>query len=152
MLLRAALWSRAAELIAVGKRASLATVSRARGSLPMAHDAKMLVSADGERVGTVGGGCTEADVTAQALATWETKMPAIVKHTLNADLAGDIGLSCGGTVEMFVEPLLPSDELVQLCRGVADAIDARVAGTVTTSLDWSDGPRKIAVAGSHTWR
>ncbi|HEY2824630.1 MAG TPA: XdhC/CoxI family protein [Gemmatimonadales bacterium] len=152
MLNRAELWSRAAHLIEGGKRAALATVAKARGSLPMAHDAKMLVSADGDRLGTVGGGCTEADVTAQALATWDTKTPCFVKHTLNADLAGDIGLSCGGTVELFVEPLLPSDELVQLCRGVADAIDRRVAGTVTTGLDWTNGPRKVATAGNKTWQ
>ena len=152
MLPRAELWSRAAQLIESGKRASLATVSRMRGSLPMAHDAKMLVSADGERLGTVGGGCTEADVTAQALATWETRAPRRVTHTLNADLAGDIGLSCGGTVELFVEPLLPSDEMIRLCRGVADAIDQRIAGTVTTSLDWSGGAVKVARAGNSEWR
>jgi len=152
MLPRAELWARAAAAVEAGKRAALATVSRTRGSLPMAHDAKMLVTADGERFGTVGGGCTEADVTAQALATWETKSPRVVKHTLNADLAGDIGLSCGGTVEMFVEPLLPSDELAQLCRGVAQAIDSRVAGTVTTGLDWTPGPQKVATAGSKTWQ
>jgi xanthine dehydrogenase accessory factor len=53
---------------------------------------------------------------------------------------------------MFVEPLVPSDELIQLCRGVAQAIDARVEGSVTTALDWSDGPKKVAKAGNKTWR
>lgn len=145
---RAALWLAAAEAVEAGRPAAFATVARKRGSLPMASDAKMLVTGDGARWGTVGGGCTEADVTAQALATLATGKPGFVKHTLNADLVGDLALSCGGTVELFVEPLLPSPELSALCRAVGQGIERRQPATVATALEWHDGPAKLAVVGS----
>ncbi|UCD24785.1 MAG: XdhC family protein, partial [Gemmatimonadota bacterium] len=72
---RATIWSQAAELARSSVPAALATISRRRGSLPMASDAKMLVTADGRRWGTVGGGCVEADVTEQALESIERRSP-----------------------------------------------------------------------------
>ena len=127
---RAALWLAAAEAIEAGRDAAFATVARKRGSLPMASDAKMLVTVEGRRWGTVGGGCLEADVTAQALAAVESGQPAFVRHTLNADLVGDLALSCGGTVELFVEPLPRSGELAALCRAVGQGIQRRTPATV----------------------
>src|SRR5688572_29456388 len=106
MTSRASLWHAAADAAERGTVAALATVARKRGSLPLADDAKMLVTDRGARLGTVGGGCVEAEVTTQALATVHSGSPRIVRHTLNADLAGDVGLSCGGTVELFLEPLV----------------------------------------------
>lgn len=144
---RAALWRSAADLVRAGAPAALATVARRRGSLPMATDAKMAVTADGRRWGTIGGGCLEADVTAQALQTLETGVPALVRHTLNADLAGDLGLSCGGTVELFVEPLLAEPELAALLDAVGRAVTERRPATVFTGLEWRDGPRKAARVG-----
>jgi len=140
-------WAAAAELAAAGDVAAMATVSRHRGSLPMAHDAKMVVAADGRRWGTVGGGCTEADVTEQALAAARGGGPEFASHTLNADVAGDVGLSCGGTVELFLEPIVPTHEMAALYAAVADAVERRLPALVVTALDWSDGPRKQAVLG-----
>ncbi len=148
---RAALWLAAAEAVEAGRPAALATVARKRGSLPMASDAKMLVTGDGGRWGTVGGGCTEADVTAQALATLETGKPDFVKHTLNADLIGDLALSCGGTVELFVEPLVRSPELARLCGAVGEAIERRRPATVATAIEWSNGPSKVAEVEGERW-
>ncbi len=122
--------------------AALATVARKRGSLPLADDAKMLVTASGDRFGTVGGGCVEAEVSAQALATVAAGRPAVVRHTLNSDIAGDVGLSCGGTVELFLEPLLNDGATARLYREVAVGIERRRQLTVLTSLDWSQAPRK----------
>jgi xanthine dehydrogenase accessory factor len=141
----ARLWAEAGRLAAAGTPAALATVARQRGSLPMASDAKMLVTADGRRSGTVGGGCVEADVVGQALEALEQGAPVFVRHSLNADTAGDIGLSCGGTVELFLEPLFPSSELAGLCRAVADGIAKRSTITVLTGLNWSDGIEKAAL-------
>lgn len=144
---RAAVWLAAAEAVQARKPAAFATVARKRGSLPMASDAKMLVTADGGRWGTVGGGCTEADVTAQALGTIESGQPSFVKHTLNSDLIGDLALSCGGTVELFLEPLLSSDDLARLCRAVGEGIERRRPVVVATALVWPDGPAKLAAIG-----
>jgi xanthine dehydrogenase accessory factor len=145
---KARIWLAAAEAIEAGRRAAFATVARKRGSLPMASDAKMLVTADGARWGTVGGGCTEADVTAQALATLESGQPALVSHTLNADEVGDLALSCGGTVDMFVEPLIGSPQLAALCQAVGRGIERRHVTTVATAIEWRHGPAKLAVVGS----
>jgi xanthine dehydrogenase accessory factor len=139
---RATLWRAAARAAADGTSAALATVARRRGSLPMASDAKLLVQADGTRLGTIGGGCLEADVTAQAIAVIASGQPALVRHTLNADVAGDLGLSCGGTVELFLEPVVAGPEAAALYAAVADAIDQRRRASVLTALDWTTGPRK----------
>ncbi len=130
----AALWAEAGRLAGPGIPAALATVARQRGSLPMASDAKMLVTAAGRRDGTVGGGCVEAEVVHQALATLNAGTPSFARHTLNADAAGDIGLSCGGTVELFLEPVLPSPDLARLCHAVAAGIEQRRKVTVLTGL------------------
>lgn len=143
---RAALWRAAARAAADGAPAALATVARRRGSLPMASDAKLLVRPDGARLGTIGGGCLEADVIGQALDALASGRPTLVRHTLNADVAGDLGLSCGGTVELFLEPVVTGAEAAALYADVADAIAARRRATVFTALDWDAGPRKLLVA------
>ena len=114
----------------------------------MASDAKMLIAAAGRQWGTIGGGCVEADVIGQALAVAERGQPVVVSHTLNADVAGDIGLSCGGTAEFFLEPVVNSEEMARLYQVAADAISNRQPATVTTGLDWSGGPRKAVVIES----
>jgi xanthine dehydrogenase accessory factor len=144
---REALWRAAAEAAAGETPAALATVARRRGSLPMASDAKMLVRPDGFRAGTIGGGCLEADVTGQALESIRRGQPALVRHTLNADVAGDLGLSCGGTVELLVEPVIHGAAAAALYGAVADAIAKRLEGLVVTDLDWSGGARKAARVG-----
>lgn len=143
---RAALWHEAARAAADGAPAALATVARRRGSLPMASDAKLFVGGDGARLGTIGGGCLEADVVGQALAVLASGRPALVRHTLNADVAGDLGLSCGGTVELFLEPVVAGPEAGALYAAAAAAIAARKRATVFTALDWQGGARKLLVA------
>jgi xanthine dehydrogenase accessory factor len=145
---RAALWYATAQVAERRGVAALATVARKRGSLPLADDAKMLVTAAGERMGTVGGGCVEAEVTAQALATVAAGVPVIVRHTLNADLAGDVGLSCGGTVELFLEPVVSTPDMVAMYRRVGEGIECRRDLTIHTTLDWSSGPRKMLQEGA----
>jgi xanthine dehydrogenase accessory factor len=113
----------------------------------MASDAKMLVTAGGRQWGTVGGGCVEADVTEQALSVARRHQPTFVRHTLNADTAGDIGLSCGGTVEFFLEPVMT--DMGDLYSAVAEGIEGRSPVTVVTGIDWADGPRKTARVGHH---
>jgi len=114
----------------------------------MARDAKLAVAGDGRHWGTVGGGCTEADVIAEALAAARAGEPRLVRHTLNADLAGDLGLSCGGTAEFFLEPVVATTAAAALYAAVADALRRRVPGTVCTGLTWEQGPRKTARIGS----
>jgi xanthine dehydrogenase accessory factor len=97
----------------------------------------MLIDPRGSLVGTVGGGCVEADVIG-ATAAAHAHGPQLLTHHLNADVAGDLGLSCGGTVEIVVEPLVAAAEYVQVLEQVA----ASLAGVLVTGLDWSAGPVK----------
>ncbi len=147
---RARVWAEAARLAREETAAVLATVCRRRGSLPMAHDAKLLTTMDGQLWGTIGGGCTEADVIVQALATIRTGQPAVVQHTLNADLAGDVGLSCGGTADFFLEPVVTGSEAADFYLAVADAVAGRVPAAVRTATDWSGGAAKDARLGTAT--
>ena len=139
------LWREAAELAQSGTGA-LATVARTRGSTPVPAGAKMLVGAEGRLAGSIGGGCVEADVIAAALEAQRGRRPALVTHRLNADLAGDLGLSCGGSLDVFVEPLVADSGYVAALREAA----AAGAGVVRTATDWSRGPLKTFEALADT--
>jgi xanthine dehydrogenase accessory factor len=135
-------WRAAAELARAGSGGALATVARTSGSTPVPAGTKMLVGPAGRLEGSVGGGCVEADVI-DAVAAARAGGPIIRTHHLNADLAGDLGLSCGGTVHIVVEPLMADPAVVRALEEAADA----ASGILTTGLDWSAGPVKRFVAG-----
>ena len=131
-------WRAAAELARAGRQAALATVAETRGSTPVPAGQKMLVGPDGRLVGTVGGGCVEAEVIAAALAAQQDTVPRLLTQHLNADLAGDLGLSCGGTVEVFIEPVLTTGAYL----AVLDQAAATTAGIVRTATVWAGGAVK----------
>jgi len=95
------------ELRRQGRRGAVATIVNVRGSIPSFQTAKMLVRDDGSIVGTVGGGCVEADVWQAAREVMESEKPRTLKFNLNQDPKYNTGLVCGGTLEIFVEPVLP---------------------------------------------
>src|SRR5260370_8425834 len=90
-----------------GRRGAVATIVNVRGSIPSFKTAKMLVSDGGSLVGTIGGGCVEADVWQAAREVMESEKPRTLKFDLNQDPKYDTGLVCGGTLEVFIEPVLP---------------------------------------------
>jgi xanthine dehydrogenase accessory factor len=90
-----------------GRRGAVATIVNVRGSIPSFKTAKMLVRDDGSIVGTIGGGCVEADVWQAAREVMEAEKPRTLTFDLNQDPKYDTGLVCGGTLEVFVEPVLP---------------------------------------------
>lgn len=94
-----------------GRRAALATIINVRGSIPSFETAKMLVRDDGSIVGTIGGGCVEAEVWQAARDVMQSEKPQTLKFDLNHDPKYDTGLVCGGTLEIFVEPVLPVSTL-----------------------------------------
>src|SRR2546422_11398021 len=114
-------WQAAADLVRRSGTGALATVARARGSTPVPAGIKMLVGSEGRLIGSVGGGCVEADVIGAALDAQASRRPSLLTHHLNADLAGDLGLSCGGTVDIFVEPLLADEPYVRVLEAAAAA-------------------------------
>jgi xanthine dehydrogenase accessory factor len=113
-----------------GRRGALATIVNARGSIPSFRTAKMLVRDDGSIVGTIGGGCVEADVWRAAREIMESEKPRTLIFDLNQDPKYDTGLVCGGTLEVFIEPVLPPALLyifgaghvaANLCKIASDA-------------------------------
>src|SRR5215470_12579667 len=94
-----------------GRRGALATIINVRGSIPSFETAKMLVRDDGSIVGTIGGGCVEAEVWQAARDVMQSEKPQTLKFDLNHDPKYDTGLVCGGTLEVFVEPVLPVSTL-----------------------------------------
>jgi xanthine dehydrogenase accessory factor len=90
-----------------GRRGAVATIVKVRGSIPSFETAKMLIRDDGSIVGTVGGGCVEAEVWQAAREVMESEKPRTVTFNLNQNPKYDTGLVCGGTVDIFIEPVLP---------------------------------------------
>ena len=86
-----------------GRRVVVATVADTRGSTPQRRGAKMLFFEDGRVAGTVGGGCIEAEVWAEARETLRTGRPALHKFSLTADEASEEGMVCGGTMDIFID-------------------------------------------------
>src|SRR3954469_180540 len=90
-----------------GQKCALATIVQVRGSIPGFQAAKLLVREDGSLVGTIGGGCVEAEVWEAAREVMETGKPRNMSFSLGQDAAYDNGLICGGQLEGFVEGISP---------------------------------------------
>jgi xanthine dehydrogenase accessory factor len=90
-----------------GQRAALATIVHTNGSIPSYESSRMLVREDGSIAGTIGGGCVEADVWAAAKEVMQKETPRKMVFHLNNETSYENGLICGGTLEIFVEPILP---------------------------------------------
>jgi xanthine dehydrogenase accessory factor len=92
----------------LGQKCALATIVDARGSIPSYETAKLLVREDGSTAGTVGGGCVEAEVWAAAREVIQTEQPKRLTFDLGQAATFESGLICGGELEVFVEPVLPT--------------------------------------------
>ena len=86
-----------------GDRVVVATVAHTRGSTPQQRGAKMLFFEDGTTAGTVGGGCIEAEVWAEARDAMRSGKSALHHFSLTAEEASEEGMVCGGTMDIFVE-------------------------------------------------
>lgn len=91
-----------------GRRGAVATIVNVRGSIPSFKSAKMLVRDDGTISGTIGGGCVEGEVWQAAREVMASEKPRTLTFDLNQDPKYDTGLVCGGTLEIFIEPVLPT--------------------------------------------
>jgi xanthine dehydrogenase accessory factor len=99
------------ELRRAGRRGALATIVHSNGSIPSFESAKMLVRDDGSIAGTIGGGCVEAEVWQAAREVMEQEKPRSLTFNLNHDPKYDSGLVCGGTLDVYLEPILPVQTL-----------------------------------------
>lgn len=88
-----------------GEQVALATVVRTSGSTPRPKGAKMAMTPSGKIAGSVSGGCLEGAVYEEAMEILRTGQPRLIHYGISDDLAFDVGLSCGGEVDVFIEVL-----------------------------------------------
>ena len=126
-----------------GESVALATVVKARGSVPRHAGSKMLVYADSRMSGTVGGGEMESRVVDEATAALADGQPRVVPYSLVDPERGDPGV-CGGEVEIYVEPYRPpATVLVIGCGHVGRAV-ARLAGWLGYRVVVTDDREELA--------
>src|SRR5579875_3642479 len=90
---------------AAGEPIAVATVVRTSGSTPRPTGAKMAMTPSGKLAGSVSGGCLEGAVYTEAMDVLESGQPRLVHYGISDEMAWEVGLSCGGTVDIFIEPL-----------------------------------------------
>ena len=127
-----------------GKEVALARVVDLEGSGPRDPGAAMAVSGEGEVIGSVSGGCVEGAVVAEALEVLATGTPRLVTFGYSDDDAFAVGLTCGGTVHLFIEPLDWMEALQSAIR------DHRPAVLVTIVDGVGVGDKLLLVDGAAT--
>jgi len=137
-----------------GRKGAVATIVNVRGSIPSFETAKMLVRDDGSIAGTVGGGCVEAEVWQAAREVMESEKPRTLTFNLNQNPKYDTGLVCGGTLDIFIEPVLPPALLYIFGAGhVAFNLykTAKNAGFDVTVIDDREAKRRLWLTELERW-
>lgn len=119
------LYRKAAELAAQGESFAVATVIRVEGSSSARRGSKAIIDSLGKvLVGWIGGGCAESAVRSEALKCIESALPRMISVDMSDEQLG-VGMPCGGTMDIFIEPVLPMPELLIVGHG-------RIAETLAT--------------------
>ncbi len=131
-----------------GKQVALATVVSVEGSTPRGVGAKMAMTPEREFVGSVSGGCVEADVFEHALQVIESGTPRVVEYGFTGDMAFEIGLACGGAMRVSIERLSTMHycSLAQAIRAQEPVVEVTVIGAPATlgakMLIFQDGSKQ----------
>jgi xanthine dehydrogenase accessory factor len=135
------------EIVALRARgipAALATIIARKGATPRKDSTKMLVYAGGRQFGTIGGGSIEADVFREALQILETGKPKLLTMDLSAVDPEENVLACGGSMEVYVEPILPDPTLFIFGAGHVSKAVAEVANLIGFKIAVIDDRPKYA--------
>jgi xanthine dehydrogenase accessory factor len=120
-----------------GEKVALATVVATRQSSPRPVGSKLAVSESGELAGSVSGGCVESDVVLAAQDVLGGDVPRLITYGITDDMALEVGLPCGGEIDVFVEPL-------------RDVVDSGERAVLFTVLDGDDVGKKLLVRADGT--
>jgi len=131
---------------AAGEPAALVTVVSTRGSTPQKAGARMLVHADGRIVGTIGGGCLEAEMTRRARQAIVDRRAELASYDLTPAEAGEDGLVCGGRMQVFIEPIEGTPVLCLFGAGHVAQPLSRMARACGFRVEVADDRAKFANA------
>jgi xanthine dehydrogenase accessory factor len=126
----ASLFGHIDEALARGEAVALVTIVRAQGSTPQRVGARMLVFEDGRTLGTIGGGCYEQDAFGKARLALQTGRATLAQYDLNDDFAEEQGLICGGQMDVFIDPLVPTPRVCIVGAGHVGYHTAQLAANV----------------------
>ncbi len=138
------LFEEVVKLRRAGRRGALATIVHTNGSIPSYESSRMLVREDGSIAGTIGGGCVEAEVWAAAKEVMQKEAPRKMVFNLNNEASYDSGLICGGTLEVFVEPILPQPVVVLFGGGHVSMAVAKSAAAAGFGVSVADDREAFA--------
>ncbi len=134
------IWQKIIQIRQQRKKAALCTIVDARGSTPRKAGSKLLVVDDGQFYGTIGGGDLEFNVIEQAKSVIKNAKPVLLEYNLSKDLK----MACGGHVKVFIEPILPSDQLILFGAGHVSRAIANLAQHLDFEIIVVD-PRKDVI-------
>ncbi|MGH9468744.1 MAG: XdhC family protein [Terriglobia bacterium] len=129
-----------------GRRGALATIIQVQGSVPSYECSKILVRDDGSIVGTVGGGCVEAEVWSVAQDVMREEKPRRLHFNLNDNPEYDDGLVCGGSLDIFIEPILATPTLYLFGGGHISLAVSKIAAMAGFEVIVSDDREAFASA------
>jgi len=124
----------------------LATVVESLGSAPREEGARMLVRKDGSTIGTIGGGAIEKKIVDEALVLMNAASPKLVRYEL-----ADIGMSCGGGMSVFMEPLIPAAKLIIFGAGHIGSALAQLGKMLDFNVTVVDNRPEFASPGRIPW-
>ena len=141
------LYEKIVELRSEGIRAALATIIAHKGATPRKDSAKMLVYEDGRQMGSIGGGSIEAEVCREARFIMEAAKPKLLTFDLSHIDPEESALVCGGSMEVYVEPILPDPTLFIFGAGHVSKAVAEVAKSIGFKIAIIDDRPKYANPG-----
>jgi xanthine dehydrogenase accessory factor len=113
---------------AEGVAAGRAVVIRTFGSAPRGEGAVLLVAADGRMIGSVSGGCVEGAAAQEVQQAIETGRSRVIRYGITDEQAWDVGLACGGTIDVLVEPAVPAEAVAAALESTAATEPGSIAG------------------------
>jgi xanthine dehydrogenase accessory factor len=139
------IWHELKKWRAERKKAALATVIKVSGSSLRPEGSKMLLSSDGSISGSVTGGCVEGAVFEETHAVLKSGVPKLLAYGVSDEQAWEVGLSCGGSVEIFVESVdTPAWQMVE--EKLADALENNRLSVIATVIKGTGLSRKVFIS------